>query len=164
MSPDETAESFEALLASIATRLLGQPVELFDAAVDDILLQLVRFLDVDRSMFALVDPIDGIFRSTHAVAIPGVTPFPVGMPGAEVSPWVDKQLTEKRVPVIVSSESDLPPEASVDVQTFRAFGVKSVALFPIVAGDQLLGGMSFGTSRKGGEWPQPIVRMLRLIY
>jgi len=163
MSPDETAESFDALLASIATRLLGQPLELFDASIDDVLLRLVQFLDVDRSTFGVVDPIDGTLRSIHAVAAPGVAPFPIGRPIAEINPWVLKQLTEKRVPVVVSSPSDLPPEASVDAQTWRAFGVKSVAVFPIVAGDRLLGGVSFGTTLRERQWPQPVVDRLRLI-
>jgi transcriptional regulator with GAF, ATPase, and Fis domain len=163
MSPDQIAESFEALLASIATRLLGQPVEFFEASIDDILLQLVQFLDVERSTFGVVDTIDGILRTTHAVAVPGVAPFPIGRSMQEDAPWILKQLTKKRVPVIVSSASDLPPEASVELETFRAFGVKSVAIFPIVAGDQLLGGVSFGTTRKERQWPQPIVDRLRLI-
>ena len=163
MSPDVTARSFEALLASIAARLLGQPLEFFDASIDDILFRLVQFLGVERSIFGVVDPSDGILRSTHAVAVPGVAPFPIGMPMAAVSPWVLEQLAVKRVPVIVSSASDLPPEASVDVQTFRAFGVKSVALFPIVAGDQLLGGVSFGTTRNERQWSQSTIDRLRLI-
>jgi len=163
MSPDGAAGSFEALLASLAARLLGQPVDLFEASIDDILLQLVEFLDVERSTFGLVDPGDGILRSTHAVALPGVAPFPIGRPIIEVSPWIFEQLIQKRVPVIVSHESDLPPEASVDLQTFRAFGVKSVALFPIVAADQLLGGVSFGTTRRERLWQQSTVDRLRLI-
>jgi formate hydrogenlyase transcriptional activator len=163
MSPEETAESFEALLASIATRLLGQPVESFDASIDDILLQLVQLLDVERSIFGVVDLGDGVLRTTHAVAVPGVAPFPIGRSMEEVSPWILKRLTEERVPVIVSSPSDLPPEASVELQTFRAFGVKSVAIFPIVAGDQLLGGVSFGTTLRERQWPQPVVDRLRLI-
>ena len=164
MSSDEPTESLESLLASIATSLLGQPVESFDASVDDILCRLAQFLDVERSVFAVVDPIDGILRSTHAVAVaPGVAPFPIGRSIAEVNPWVLEQLSEKRVPVIVSSLSDLPPEASVDVQTFRASGVKSFALFPIVAGGQLLGAVSFGTTLRERPWPQPIVDRLRLI-
>ena len=115
-------------------------------------------------MFAVVDPIDGIFRATHAVpVVPGVAPFPTSHAIAETLPWVFMQLVEKRVPVIVSSVSDLPPEASVDVQTMRAFGVKSTALFPIVAGNQLLGGVSFGTTRKERQWPQSTVDRVRLI-
>ena len=164
MSSGETVETFDALLASIAARLLGQPLELFDAIIDDILRRLARFLDAERAIFAVVDPIDGIFRSTHAVAVtPGVAPFPIDRPGTELSPWIIRELTEKRVPVIISSLSDLPREASVDLQTLRAFGVKSVALFPIVAGDQLLGGVSFGTVLRERRWPQPLVDRLQLI-
>src|SRR6266702_2904359 len=114
MSSEKTAGSFEALLASIATSLLGQPLEFFDASIDGILSRLTEFLG-ERSTFGVVDPTDGILRSTHAVAVaPGVAPFPIGKPIGEINPWVFKQLTEKRVPVIVSSLSDLPSEAAVD--------------------------------------------------
>jgi len=163
MSVEKPTESLESLLASIATSLLGQPVENFDASIDDILYRLVRFLDVERSVFAVVDPTDGILRFTHAVAVPGAASFPIDKPIAKIIPWTIQQLSEKRVPVIVSSESDLPPEASVDVQTFRAFGVKSVAVFPIVAGGQLLGAVSFGTTLRERPWPLSVIDRLRLI-
>ena len=163
MSPNVTTESFEAILASIATRLLGQPIEFFDPSIDDILLQLVRFLDVERAIFAEVDAGDGLLRSTHAVAIPGVAPFPIDAAGHDASPWITRQLTEQRVPVLIADPSDLPPEASVDAETLRVFGVKSVALFPIVAGSRLLGGMSFGTTRRERPWPQSTIDRLRLI-
>ena len=164
MSSGEAAEAFEVLLASIAARLLGQPLEDFDASIDDTLNRLAKSLDAERSIFAVVDPIDGVLRSIRAVAVaPGAAPFPIGHVIAETSPWVFKQLTENHVPVIVSSLSDLPQEASVDVQTMRAFGVKSVALFPIVAGNQLLGAVSFGTTLRERHWPQTILHRLRLI-
>jgi len=164
ISPEKTAGSFEALLASIATSLLGQPIEFFDSSIDDILRRLTAFLGAERSTFGVVDPTDGILRSTHAVAVaPGVTPFPIGKPIAAINPWVFKQLTEKRVPVVFPSASDLPPEASVDLQTWRAFGVRSVAVFPIVAGDQFLGGVSFGTTLRELQWPPPMVDRLQLI-
>jgi formate hydrogenlyase transcriptional activator len=41
--------------------------------------------------------------------------------------------------------------------------VRSVALFPIVAGDQLLGTFSFGTTLRERSWPQPLVDRLSLI-
>ncbi len=164
MSSEKTVGSFEALLASIAITLLDQPIESFDASIDDILYRLTAFLGAERSTFGVVDPTDGILHSTHAVAVaPGVAPFPIGKPIGEINPWVFKQLTEKRVPVIVSSLSDLPSEAAVDLQTWRAFGVRSVAVFPIVARDQLLGGVSFGTTLRELQWPQLIVDRLELI-
>jgi len=153
---------FETLMAAIARRLLGEPLEFFDSAVTDALSRLIQILDVDRSTFGVVGP-DAILRTTLAVAAAGLAPFPVGRSIEETSPWVLEQLTEKRVPVVVSSLSDLPSEAAVDGETFRAFGVKSVAVFPIVAGDRLLGGFSFGTTLNERLWPQPLVDRLRLI-
>ena len=164
VSSEKTGGSFEALLASIAATLLNQPIESFDAGIDDILRRLTAFLGAERSTFGVVDPTDGILRSTHAVAVaPGVTPFPIGRSIAEATPWVFEQLTEKRVPVVIASPSDLPLEASMDLQTWRAFGVRSVAVFPIVAGDQLLGGVSFGTTLRELQWPQLMVDRLQLI-
>ena len=95
--------------------------------------------------------------------LPASLHFRSASPSPRSTPWVFKQLTEKRVPVVFPSASDLPPEASVDLQTWRAFGVRSVAVFPIVAGDQLLGGVSFGTTLRELQWPQPMVDRLRLI-
>ncbi len=163
MSPEQPAvESFEALLAAIAARLLGQPAEAFDACVNQALSRLVAFLEVERATLRLVDPADGRLRSSHAVAAPGVAPYPVGTLTEESAPWIAQQLRDKRLPVIISGESDFPP-GSTDLQTAREFGVRSVALFPILAGERLLGALSFGTSRVEQRWPEPLVDRLRLI-
>jgi transcriptional regulator with GAF, ATPase, and Fis domain len=163
MSPDQTEENnFDALLTAIATRLLGEPAEAFDASVDEALSRLVAFLGVERATLRLVDPTDGRLRSSQSVAVPGVAAYPVGVFTEESVPWINSQLHGKRLPVIVSGENDLPP-GSRDLQTMRAFNVRSVALFPILAGDRLLGALSFGTSRAEQLWPEPIVHRLRLI-
>ena len=158
----EAGVSFEGLLAAVAARLLGEPAACFDAAITDALSRLVQFIQVDRSVFAVVDAA-GVLRTTHAAAVPGVTPFPIGRPMEGDVPWILKQLVHKRVPVIVSSPSDLPPEATIDAETFRAFAVKSLAAFPVVAGDQLLGAFSFGTTLEERSWPRPLIEQLRLI-
>ena len=160
----ETGDSFEALLATIAARLLGEPAGSFDACIADAQSRLIQFLEVDRSMFGLVDPADGVLRTTHAAAAPGLVPFPVERSITDDTPWIFRQLTEKRVPVVISSPSDLPPEATVDAATYRAFAAKSVAIFPIVAGDQLLGAISFGTTQKERPWPPPLIERLPWIY
>jgi len=158
----ETGGSFEALLATIAARLLGEPAAAFDACIADALSRMVQFLEVERSVFAVVDP-DGVLRSTHAAAVSGVTPFPVERTVGDDVPWIFEQLNKQRVPVIVSSASDLPPGATVDAETFRVFAVRSVAVFPIVAGDRLLGAFSFGATQKERPWPRPLVERIRLI-
>jgi len=163
MGPSSGEDGFEGSLAAIATRLLGSPLESFDACITDALSRLIDLLGVERSTFALVDPADGILRSIVAVAAPGVTPFPIGAPLHETRPWAYKQLTEKRVPVVVARLSDLPPEAAIEAQLWQASGLKSTAAFPIVAGDRLLGGFSFGTTLVERTWPRPLLERMGLV-
>jgi hypothetical protein len=75
-----TGASFEAVLGTVAATLLREPLESFDACITDTLSRLMHLLEVDRSTLGLVDPADGILRTSHAVAVPGVTPFPVERP------------------------------------------------------------------------------------
>ncbi len=161
--PPTGTDSFEALLTAIATQLLSAPLESFDACITDALSRLVEFAGVERSTLSLVDRADGMVHTTHAVAAPGMTPVPVGTAGELRAPWITKQVREKRLPVILEGEEDLPSEAAVDLQTLREFRVKSVAFFPIVAGDQFLGVFSFGATRVERSWPQPLVDRMRLI-
>jgi formate hydrogenlyase transcriptional activator len=157
-----TGASFEAVLGTVAATLLREPLESFDACITDTLSRLMHLLEVDRSTLGLVDPADGILRTSHAVAVPGVTPFPVGMSADERTPWLATQIRQKRTPVVISAEGDLPPEVA-DLETWRQNGVKSAAVFPIVTGDQFLGAFSFATTRVNRSWPQPIVERMSLI-
>jgi transcriptional regulator with GAF, ATPase, and Fis domain len=70
---------------------------------------------------------------------------------------------ENRVPVILEGEHDFPRESAADLQTLRELHIKSVAIFPIVAGDQFLGSFTFGTTLVERSWPQPLVDRMRLI-
>jgi len=160
--PPAGSESFERLLTAVATELFGTPMESFDACITGALSRLVEFLGVERATFGLVDPADGLVRITHATAVPCVAPFPIGTPET-MYPWVASQVREKRMPVILGKDHDLPPEAAVDLQVWRGFGVRSVAVFPITAGDQFLGAFSFGTTRVERSWPQPLVDRMRLV-
>ena len=160
--PPAGSESFERLLTAVATELFGTPMESFDACITGALSRLVEFLGVERATFGLVDPADGLVRITHATAVPCVAPFPIGTPET-MYPWVASQVREKRMPVILGKDHDLPPEAAVDLQVWRGFGVRSVAVFPITAGDQFLGAFSFGTTRVERSWPQPLIDRMRLV-
>jgi transcriptional regulator with GAF, ATPase, and Fis domain len=161
--PPSGADSFETLLAAVATQLLGTSLESFDGCINDVLSRLVEFNGVERSTLSLVDPADGMVHTTHAVGAPGVTPVPLGTAAELRIPWITEQVREKRMPVILEGEHDVPRESAADLQTLREFHIKSVAIFPIVAGDQFLGAVTFGTTRVERSWPQPLVDRMRLI-
>jgi formate hydrogenlyase transcriptional activator len=160
--PDEETGTFEALLAGIANRLLGAPLEAIDACITDTLSRLIEFLGVERAALFLIDPLDGRMRVSHAAAVPGVAHIPVGTSSPNLA-WIGHQIRERREPVIFSRDTELPPEAAADARTMREFGLMSVAGFPIEAGSQLLGAFSFGTSRVECSWPRLFVDRLRLV-
>jgi len=161
--PPPAAETFETLLTTVATQLLGAPLASFDEVVTDALARLVAFCGAERSTMSLVDPADGMVHTTHAVGVSGVPPVPLDTV-AEVSlPWITREVRQKHLPVILGGLHDIPAEETVDVQTLRALRVKSIALFPIVAGGQFLGAFTFGTMRVEQAWPQPLIDRMGLI-
>jgi transcriptional regulator with GAF, ATPase, and Fis domain len=159
---DSTDPEFESLLAEVAGRLLGSPLDAMDAAIDDALSRLVASLEVEHSTLRLIDPVEGTLRVTHGVAVPSVERTPIGQPESEM-PWLAKRMRTERSPVIFSCVSDLPPDAGRDPRGTRAHGVKSNAIFPIAVGEQLLGALSFGTVRVERAWHPATVDRLRLV-
>jgi transcriptional regulator with GAF, ATPase, and Fis domain len=158
---DHEVTSFEALLADLAGQLLSTPLEAFDARVTEALSGLIDFLEVERAQIALTDPADGLMRTTHSAAARGIVPFPVGTSEASF-PWVVGRVRETRRPLVLSGPEALPAEAAIDRQGMLALAVKSVAVFPLAAGDRLLGLFSFGSTRVARDWPRPLLDRLGL--
>jgi len=153
---------FEALLSDAGSQLLGAPLEAIDGVITDVLSRLLLCLGVERSTVRLIDPANGALRVTHSVAMPGVNTVPLGFSKREF-PWLDQCIRENRTPIIFSERSELPLEAAADLETARAHGQKSAAVFPIAVGSQLLGCLSFATVEREHVWSQPMIDRLRLI-
>ncbi len=157
-----TGSRFEALLGDVAAHFLGVALEDMHQAIDNALARLVEFLEVDRATIRLIDPADGAMRVAHSVAPPGIERPPLGLAGSDV-PWLTRLIGEAREPIIFSSVSDLPPEAAAHLRMSHGSGVKSAAVFPIVAGVQVLGSLSFATAGEERSWEPDVVDRLRLI-
>ncbi len=153
---------FEALLGDAGSQLLSAPLEAIDAVITDVLSRLLLCLGVERSTVRLIDPISGALRVTHSVSRPGVKAVPLGFSKREF-PWLDRCIQETRKPIIFSQRSELPPEAAADLETARAHGQKSAAVFPIAVGSQLLGCLSFATVEREHVWSPATIDRLRLI-
>jgi formate hydrogenlyase transcriptional activator len=160
--PSYPGVSFELLLAEIAVQLLGAPPESMDAHLTDALSRLVKGLEVERGIIALVDPTDGKLRVTRSWTLEGLPPGPLGTPELDF-PWLRTQIVDARIPFISSGAGDFPPEAASDRGGWGRLGQKSAAVFPIEGGGRLLGVFSFGTVRAERAWPQPLIDRLRLV-
>jgi C4-dicarboxylate-specific signal transduction histidine kinase len=65
--------------------------------------------------------------------------------------------------ICFSSVTDLPPEATRDVEVFRLYGIKSNFTVPLMASGEVFGAMSFGTQREERSWREDEVMNLKLI-
>ncbi len=152
MSLAETAKGFEGFLARLSAGLLAAPLESIGGVIDDTLRQLIEFVGVERATLAEMEP-DGVStRITHAVSVPALPAFPTGALSADV-PWIWRQVIRERKPLVISRVADLPPAAMADAEVLRRHGVQSAAIWPIVAGDRVLGSFSFGFISREHAWP-----------
>ena len=63
----------------------------------------------------------------------------------------------------MASMESLPPEAARDREVWRHYGVKSALNFPLSAGGQLFGAVTFNTVREERAWPTEIVTRLTVV-
>jgi transcriptional regulator with GAF, ATPase, and Fis domain len=163
MSTDETAEGFDALLAKLGARLLAAPSDSFDSLISDTLGQLIECMGVERATLAELQA-DGISaRVTHAVALRHLTAFPRELLSSDAVPWIWKRVAHERTPLAISRLADLPPEATADAEVYRRFGVRAVAISPILAGDRVLGSISFGLTTREHVWSELTLARIALV-
>ena len=162
MPPAETTIRFEGLLARLSARLLAAPLESIGGVIDDTLRQLIEFVRVERATLAELEP-DGVStRVTHSVSRLGLPTFPTGTLSADV-PWIWRRVIRERKPLIISRVADLPPEAMADAEVLRRHGVRSAAVWPIVAGDRVLGSFAFGFITREHAWPDLTLDWIALV-
>jgi len=81
----------------------------------------------------------------------------------EQYPWSRQQMLAGCT-VIVSSLNDLPPQAAVDQETCRLFGIKAVLCLPLLIGNEPpVGALSFNALREERDWLEPLVNRLKLV-
>jgi formate hydrogenlyase transcriptional activator len=162
-SPDGPVEDtgFEELLTELTASFVNVDPEVLDDLIVDVLRRMVLFLGVERSTLGTYGQIPGQLTTTHSWALPGIAPVP--SPVAESRfPYLAPQIRAGRA-VICNRIADLPPEAAADAKALCALGLRSIATFPLLAGDFLLGWLSFGAIRREHVWTEPEVRRLRLL-
>ena len=160
--PGAIGGCFEALLLEIGSELQGALPDAVDAAFSRALARLIAFLDVERAVIALPDPVSGMPRVAHCVAADGVPRVPIGLRETEL-PWLTRQLRAHRQTIVLSTETAAHSDAAIDVETVRRYGMKSVAFLPLTASGQLMGVLSLGSARAERSWPLAVVERLRVV-
>ena len=152
---------FEDLLTDLAASFVNVSSMALDGLIEDALRRMVLFLGVDRSTLGRYDKTPGQVVITHSWAVPGVGLVP--SPLAESRFPVLAARVRGGLPAIFDRLADLPPDAVTDRESLSALDLRSIATFPLLAGSDVLGWLSFGAVRREHAWPAEQVRRLRLL-
>jgi signal transduction histidine kinase len=155
-------ELFEERLSELSARFMALQPDAIDREVDETLRALVEELDIDRSTVGEVG-LDGAgIRVTHTYATPQAPQLTRG--AMEVLlPWYAKMLRGGEVVSFDHLPEDLPPEATAERQFCLREGLRSQLIIPMRVGNQLVGGIGFGSFRREIHWSPRLIRSLRLV-
>lgn len=161
-APLEELLRFERLLTDLSAAFISLPAQDIDGAINQGLARMVSTLGIDRSTLNRLCPITGRAEATHSYAIEGVDLVPKFKSARETNPW---GLLKARAnePIAFARLDELPPEASVDKETWRRIGLKSHVMMPITVGGQLHGSLGFGCVHKERSWPDDLLARMRLL-
>ncbi len=152
---------FETLLADISGKFVNLPADRIDMEIETVLQRIAENLDIDRCSVAQFSDDRSKLQVTHAYAVPGVTPMPDLILNEE-QPWYSHRLF-KCEPVVMSSISELPDEATVEREHCLQQGIKSSALIPLAAGGSFLGVAGFACLRSERRWPEVLIQRLNML-
>ncbi len=155
---------FKRVLLEISTFFINVPADRIDFQIELAQSRICELLDLDRS--SLWQTPEGTFETlelTHIHQPPGCRPVTSGMNGRDLFPWtVSKVLTGQIL--TISKMTDLPAEATRDLETWQLYETKSTVLIPLsVGGGPVFGVLAFAVIREERIWTDEIVEGFQLI-
>jgi transcriptional regulator with GAF, ATPase, and Fis domain len=150
---------FEALFSDLAADFINLEPEQVDQAIEDCLRRIVEALGLDRS--TLFQRSGGDLVATHSWAVPGQQRVPT-LVGRTDIPWAIEQILAGKS-IVFSRLDDLPPEAAIDKELIKRFGLRSNASLPLIAGGKVIGALAVGSMRRERTWTPAVLARLRLV-
>ncbi|NLT40262.1 MAG: HD domain-containing protein [Clostridiales bacterium] len=153
---------FETLSAKLAARFINVSSDLLDDEIKDAQRQICDHLGIDLStIYEPSQSEDKRLELRFLYAKKADPPVPEDFAAVRYFPWCEKQLLSGKT-VVVSTMDRLPPEASVDKESWSHYGIKSSLIFPLTSvGDQTLGTVSFDMRKEERIWSDEVIQQLR---
>jgi len=155
---------FEQLLSDLSARFMNIPPDRVDSEIEYGLKQILEFFQVDRAALVRTLPGKSAYQITHVAYGEGIPPVPAGaeLP-ISITPWAYEKLIVKREVVAYSRLDDLPPEASVDKQTWAEWGIQSNVNIPILVGEPVDHIISINSVKREQVWPEEYISRLQIL-
>lgn len=153
--------AFEKMLSDLSTTFINLPEDQVAPKIDKCLGRIAQFLNLDRiTLFAFSQPITELIVtfSWHALEVPPIPPIL----NIDKLTWWKNHFSSAEM-IAISDVSTLPPEAADEREHFRKLGTLSVAMFPLKAGDESLGCISFASTTRHVAWTDELIEQLKLL-
>jgi formate hydrogenlyase transcriptional activator len=155
--------AFETLIADLSSRFVNLPPSEVDRAIEDALHRVCQLLGIDLAvLWQWSTRTPEVIAPTHSYP-PVKEVLPPGPLHQEQFPWIRQAILDGRV-VALSSLAEFPPEAHVDREYCRHYGVKSHLSIPLsVGGEAPVGLIGWNTLGAERQWPDGLVKRLQLV-
>jgi len=158
----ETRLEFETLLAEVSSRFVNLPPGEVDREIEDALRRVCELLGIDLAvLWQWSQAAPDLITPTHSYFAAG-GPQPSEPMRQEQYPWTRQQALAGH-PFFFASFDDLPPEAAVDRETFRLYGIKSALAVPLSVGGEAVGILGLNALKAPRDWPDALVHRLQLV-
>lgn len=153
----------ESLVASVSTDFINRPVDEIDDAVHEALREFGVFTGSDRSYVFLVDEGGDTFSNTHEWCAPEIKSQQHELQRMSIDEydWSWKRL--RRLETIHLHTLDQVPENSVERESFRSGGIRSIAFVPLTMRGEVVGLIGIDSVRRERIWPSEDITLLRTI-
>jgi len=153
---------FETLLAELSARFVNLPPEQVDQEIENALRCLVEALQADRAALGRLTKDGRDFAVTHAFAVPGVATFPLIPSLATEAPLLSRALLNGQ-PFVMARLAELPAGSEQERRLFASRRILSGMVVPLMVSGRVIGGVGCSLAHGEREWPEPVVRGMRLI-
>lgn len=154
----------EEMIMDISKNFINKPLELFDAAINEALERIGKFMHVDRSYLFLTTSDDDLVSNTHEWTAPGIKAHIDDLQNLRISnyPWMVKCFKESGVVHIPRAE-DLPDEAENEKKLCEFQDVKSMVAVALKINERIIGLIGFDMVHEKREWDRETINILKLL-
>ena len=149
------AELYQAV-AHISRTFIDLPALVIDDKIEEAIEQVALLIGADRVTVTQVSSDGERGRRTHQWCGPGIAQMPGDDPVSPF-PWLAGRIRRERGAVVISRLDEVPADATRDRRSFQEFSIKSLAVYPMIVGGSVIGGLSFAAITRERDWP-PVVR------
>jgi len=153
--------AFGKMLSELSATFINLPEEQVGATIEKSLARIAGFLKINRISLFGYSPERKEWMVTFSWRGEGVETSPAAL-GINQLPWWSGLLLRGEA-ILVPELNSMPEEAFVEREYLRRTGAVSVAMFPLKAGGEFFGGISFVSTKQLVLWTEDLVEQLKLL-